>query len=569
MKLKIIANSKFNTDQRGAALVTVIMISVLLLTASIALLSAVGANSRNSTDILSETKAYYAAESGLQATINVLRNDDTVDYEYADANPTLSAKLPYNWPIGSPTRAVVGQTPDTYQASAGIAYSIFVTDPDNSSDSTTFSTSGVFLATGTNTIAIPSSTATPRTVITFTNASGTIDYTGSNYADPLISTVTVNQEGGGVAIGTIQFRIDYRITSPRTAVRSMYGKMTQASAADQILVTFASQQYSLVGSDIELCSSSNTTVDGLVACEDVKFELDQANPTGQLYANITPVEPFRLKVLSTGYGPGGAQKRLEAIIQRNLFNGLASGAATSLIGENCVPGSAPLNHCYEAGNSNNVNYDGGNCETTGCVPTFGLTNPDYLQYVLDNPPADDPTQYDDGLPQLLDPNALPDWQSSPAALDELVDNLRAAAQNSGRYFLTPSTSINNPGDFAKGTGITFCEGSCSVGGAGGGILVVTGKLTSLGGFDFRGMIIVTGEEGWQRNGGGNGSITGNVVIAPYNQIPYVPENLSATFLPPRYWINGGGVSDIIYADVSASFDELDSISDFMLGIAEK
>jgi hypothetical protein len=39
--------------------------------ACVAMLSAVGANSRNSTDVLSETKAYYAAESGLQATINV------------------------------------------------------------------------------------------------------------------------------------------------------------------------------------------------------------------------------------------------------------------------------------------------------------------------------------------------------------------------------------------------------------------------------------------------------------------------------------------------------------------
>ncbi len=65
-EIKII--EKKDKRESGAALVTVLMISVLLGIACIAMLSAVGANSRNSTDVLSETKAYYAAESGLQAT---------------------------------------------------------------------------------------------------------------------------------------------------------------------------------------------------------------------------------------------------------------------------------------------------------------------------------------------------------------------------------------------------------------------------------------------------------------------------------------------------------------------
>ena len=49
------------------------LISALLLTASVAMLTAVGANSKNTSDVLSETKAYYAAESGLQASINVFK----------------------------------------------------------------------------------------------------------------------------------------------------------------------------------------------------------------------------------------------------------------------------------------------------------------------------------------------------------------------------------------------------------------------------------------------------------------------------------------------------------------
>src|SRR5213078_1393102 len=106
-------------------------------------------------------------------------------------------------------------------------------------------------------------------------------------------------------------------------------------------------------------------------------------------------------------------------------------------------------------------------------------------------------------------------------------------------------------------------------GSGGGILVVTGQLTNVGDFSFNGMIIVTGAGGWLRNGGGNGQIIGNIVIAPYNQSPYVPENLSATFLPPIYKITGGGGSDVIYGDVAANFDNTSAVSDFVLGVAEK
>jgi hypothetical protein len=64
-------------------------------------------------------------------------------------------------------------------------------------------------------------------------------------------------------------------------------------------------------------------------------------------------------------------------------------------------------------------------------------------------------------------------------------------------------------------------------------------------------------------------VIGNVVIAPYNQPSYVPENLSATFLPPRYQISGGGGSDVIYGDVTASFSNTAGVSDFIAGVAEK
>ncbi|HVE58434.1 MAG TPA: hypothetical protein VNB22_16495, partial [Pyrinomonadaceae bacterium] len=134
---------------------------------------------------------------------------------------------------------------------------------------------------------------------------------------------------------------------------------------------------------------------------------------------------------------------------------------------------------------------------------------------------------------------------------------------------TVGSNQNPPGSYANGTGITFCEGSCKIGANGGGILVVTGKLTNVGNFHFKGMIIVTGEEGWERNGTGGGEVIGNVIIAPYNRSTYYPQNLTSTFLAPQYYVNGGGVSTITYSDIGNTLDGTTGVSNLMLGVAEK
>ena len=567
MSKKSASNLLSDKNQRGAALVTVVMISIILLTASVAILTAVALNSRNTSDVLAETEAFYAAESGLQSTINKFRNDSSVTYRLAVADPDLSTWLPYNWPTtGGATRVVIGELPSAYSPNIGTAYSLLAYDPDNSGTALTFYTAGVFLsgseisADG-KTIYYPNKTASPRTEIAITDAALTTTNFTSN---PIISTFTLTKVAGGVTIPStvlIKFRIDYRMTAPRSGVRSIWGTISQATSTAPIRVTFQTQNYSLLGSLIELCPSSA----GGPGCTDVMFDL--GTTPSVLYAYITAVEPFRVKLVSTGYGPAGAVKKLEAIIRRSLFDGMGAGAATTMIGTSTTPpGGLPF--LFEPGTSNGVAYSGGNCSApTGCVPSFGVTDPAILAYMNAHPPGGDPNQMQPP-PQMIT-ESLPDWQQTPAAMDTVIDRLRATAQNSGRYFISPAGKLSDPGDFANGTGITFCEGSCTVAGNGGGILVVTGMLTNLGGFSFKGMIIVTGEEGWERNGGGNGQVIGNVIIAPYNKRSYVPENLSTTFLAPRYYITGGGNSDILYGDIAGTLDNTSAISDFVAGVAEK
>ncbi len=65
--------SKCRKNERGAALVTVLMITFLLLVAVIGLLLESSTATANVTDATAEEQAYYAAESGIQSVVKVLR----------------------------------------------------------------------------------------------------------------------------------------------------------------------------------------------------------------------------------------------------------------------------------------------------------------------------------------------------------------------------------------------------------------------------------------------------------------------------------------------------------------
>src|SRR5690606_32773512 len=99
------------------------------------------------------------------------------------------------------------------------------------------------------------------------------------------------------------------------------------------------------------------------------------------------------------------------------------------------------------------------------------------------------------------------------------------------------------GNYAQGIGLTYGSAECTVKGDGGGILIVRGTLTFTGNPRFRRIIIVTGEGGVTRSGGGNKfTLDGNIIVAPYD-----PNNLAAGFLPPQYDV-AGGPGDIEYSD---------------------
>jgi hypothetical protein len=140
-------------DERGAALLTVLMISALLVSTGGALLLVSSMAMRTAVDSTAEMQAYYAAEAGMQSALNVLRGNVAPNASFpegtqinfrgamtpsasnapSDTSTTarLSGWLNYDYtPTGesAPDRVTLSSS---YTPTAGLAYSVAVTDPDN------------------------------------------------------------------------------------------------------------------------------------------------------------------------------------------------------------------------------------------------------------------------------------------------------------------------------------------------------------------------------------------------------------------------------------------------------
>jgi hypothetical protein len=298
-----------------------------------------------------------------------------------------------------------------------------------------------------------------------------------------------------------------------------------------------------------------TMTGGTLNADPIGYDVNPVIGTNTINCTIAPAEPIRISIKATGYGPRGAQKQLEAIIQKNFFNNMTAPATLTMVGDDD-------NFVFNPGNSTVVVYSGDDIASTVMIPPVGTTNDPNLYWVE--------TQFDTGegwkANVFGDPanvnQELPEWLWSPARLDATIDNLREVAVSSGNYY-NSGDGPDSPGNYATGRGITFIDGDYTIRANGGGLLVVTGKLTLHGAFAFKGLIIVTGADGMDRRGGGLGVIQGNVVVAPYD-----PSNLSAPFLSPKYDMSGGGTSDLRYDSNSVANGML-AVSNFVIGVAEK
>jgi len=156
MKLPI-ANNPQQADrngERGAALLTTLLISMLVLAAGMALVTSTSLSTTTSIDAAAEMQAYSAAEAGLDATLNVIRGNiaphsslagTTMNFRTA-AHPALSNKTSDSWATGTSAKSRMSgwlnysyqngsdwRVPLTadYSPRTGIAYKIDISDPDD------------------------------------------------------------------------------------------------------------------------------------------------------------------------------------------------------------------------------------------------------------------------------------------------------------------------------------------------------------------------------------------------------------------------------------------------------
>jgi len=113
-----------------------------------------------------------------------------------------------------------------------------------------------------------------------------------------------------------------------------------------------------------------------------------------------------------------------------------------------------------------------------------------------------------------------------------------------------TSSIVNPGTDAAPV-INVITGDTSFSGSGAGILLVEGNLTMSGTPSYNGLILVIGKGTVTKNGGGNGTLDGSILVANLYDSSgvYTPAHLlppaGAPGIPTLNW-NGGGNANVNY-----------------------
>jgi hypothetical protein len=111
-------------SERGAALITALLISLLILAVGGALVATTTMTGTNAVDSTAEQQAYYAAEAGIQVTLNVLRGKDK-----PTNRPTFRSAIGDPCPLLNFSGNTIGGRPTA--AIGNYAYSVKIDDPDN------------------------------------------------------------------------------------------------------------------------------------------------------------------------------------------------------------------------------------------------------------------------------------------------------------------------------------------------------------------------------------------------------------------------------------------------------
>ena len=257
---------------------------------------------------------------------------------------------------------------------------------------------------------------------------------------------------------------------------------------------------------------------------------------------LAPDEPQRLLVEVRGYGPRGAIKNKQMIINKFAYDPDLPAAIT-LVGAEV--GASMLATDFDIGDSSPKGYTGTDAAvgSTTVKATFGFTvtaDKDIADaYFAANTKAVDSTE-DTPRTKKFANSELPSWLRTADNTRLFLNEIEAIATDQNRVF-NVSPDKDNFGTSADPK-LTFVNGNCDLQGNGAGMLIVTGDLTIKGDFEYDGVILVLGSGYILRNGGGGGGIYGGLVMANFDR----PTTGGKFLAKPAFHTNGGGNSDIKY-----------------------
>lgn len=580
--------------ERGAALITVVLMSMMLLTAGLGLVAVTSNSASLAADATSEAQAYYAAEAGAQAVLGVLRGNDAPSPLFNGTPSDDANKMTFRKAV---TLAQSNSTTDTYPksrlsrwlsytgtaydgtsvvpinanyaAGSGMAYSVEeIKDPDNS-DIVTFSTSGKFdnnTSTKNYTCTSGCATTSPTPVqltITYAPRGSTSVFTTTSGATNLGSfTLAANNNGTFAVNDTITLTVTQ--TKPWAAAKSI--RCTIAGT-----ITKSAAGWSGSGLTISLLTATHSL-------DDVVYTLNYTNaPVATitngtpftLSATITPPNPQRLRVKVTGYGPHNAVKKLQLLIgMASLDFNAPSTIALRSADDNVSTMTVSV------GSSAVYNYNGNDNANGASLPAFSVTGSQDVGLI--NSTFNQGSQIQ-GYPvaaKQVPVSSLDKFLQTTDGYDgarATVDRLRqvakslktpgctGAASACDRYFGTGEAVSNIGLNMTNGL-MTFVDGDYTLPPAGGaGLLVVTGTLTMNGNADYKGLILVLGGGTVSRQGGGGDLSLCAMAVARFGA--------TGGFLAPTFNVSGGGNSTIRY-DSEWVRKALKSMGPGVLGVSE-
>ena len=297
----------------------------------------------------------------------------------------------------------------------------------------------------------------------------------------------------------------------------------------------------------------NVTTDGSARFQVTEIKDPDSNTDTNTNCLNATYKPDRLRIRVLGMGPSNSQKNMEIVVSRYTLDYPVNAVVT-------LPNGSGTPLSFLLGDSNVTKASGVDASgTCGTIPAFAINNNDYntTNNVIDGCHPDGSNCGNGPNVSPADPAVLVNG-NTPSFLQSVEkarlflygpEGMENLARNQGRYFTSGADAIASTAGLGASNSdgvLTFVDGDLTLEAgnpSGQGTLIVTGKLTLKGNFNWNGVIMVLGQGNVLRNGGGQGNIYGAMFVAKFAKVGLN----SDVFQAPTFDTTGGGSANIQYS----------------------